>query len=60
MFDEIKNHRYLITKKDYSFDIVAAFLIGELDEEIYMEQPEGYAHKHLDESGQPMVCRLRK
>ena len=49
-------HGYRVRQLDF----VAAFLNGELDEEIYMEQPEGYAHMHMDEHGQPMVCKLNK
>jgi hypothetical protein len=37
-------------------DVKTTFLNGELDEEIYMKQPEGFVtHGHED-----MVCRLRK
>ena len=35
-------------------DVVAAFLAGELEVEIYMEQPEGF------KQGEDLVCQLRK
>jgi hypothetical protein len=35
-------------------DVVTAFLAGEMDEEIYMEQPEGF------EAGEDQVCLLMK
>ena len=39
-----------------SLDIKTAYLYGELDEEIYMEQPKGYIKKGQEEK----VCRLLK
>jgi len=38
-----------------SVDISSAFTYGDLDEEIYMEQPEGF-----HQGGPNMVCRLKK
>ena len=38
-------------------DIVTAFLEGELEEEIYIEQPEGFKEGTEDED---LMCRLRK
>ena len=37
-------------------DVKSAFLNGELDEEIYMEQPQGF----IITGSENMVCRLRK
>jgi hypothetical protein len=42
--------------KVYHVDVKSTFLNGELEEEVYIEQPEGFSL--IDESG--MVCRLRK
>lgn len=47
----------LAALQDYDikqFDITTAFLYGDLTEEIYVEQPEGY------EDGKDRVCRLHK
>jgi hypothetical protein len=37
-------------------DVKTAFLHGDLDEEIYMEQPQGFASPGCEH----LVCRLRK
>jgi hypothetical protein len=37
-------------------DVKTAFLHGDLEEEIYMEQPEGFRVKGKDD----YVCRLKK
>ena len=41
----------------HQMDVVTAFLAGELDEEIYMEQPEGFK---VGNKGEDLVCKLRK
>ena len=37
-------------------DVKTTFLHGDLDEEIYMEQPEGFVQHHNEK----FVCRLKK
>ena len=39
-------------------DVVTAFLEADIDEEIYMRQPEGY--RQTDEHGVELVCQLQK
>jgi hypothetical protein len=48
----VASHDLLI----HQMDVKAAFLNGELDEEIYMKQSDGFV-THGQEN---MVCRLRK
>ena len=40
----------------HQMDVTTAFLHGELDHEIYMEQPEGF----VDEANPTHVCKLKK
>ena len=41
----------------HQMDVVTAFLAGDLEEEIYMEQPEGFK---IGTKEDDLVCRLRK
>jgi len=38
-------------------DVVTVFFAGDSEEEVYMEQPEGFEIGDKDEA---LVCRLRK
>lgn len=58
-YDTLRVILSLVAAKDLDMaqlDIKTAFLNGELDEEIYIEQPEGY----VAEGKGNLVCRLNK
>ena len=42
--------------KDEQLDIKTTFLHGDLEEEIYMQKPEGFVKKGKEN----LVCRLKK
>ena len=42
----------------HQMDVVTAFLLGGLEEEIYMEQPEGF--EKTGRKGERLVCKVRK
>jgi hypothetical protein len=39
-------------------DVVTTFLEDDIEEEIYMRQPEGF--RHTDSNGEERVCLLKK
>lgn len=58
-FSSIRTLLALAIQKDmivHQMDVVTAFLNGELDEEIYMQQPDGYQVSGKEN----LVCRLKK
>ena len=58
-FTSIRNVIALAAEKKvhlHQMDVVSAFLNGDLEEEIYMEQPEGYVQHGKED----LVCKLRK
>lgn len=57
-YDSLRTLLALATKEDMEvkqFDVATAFLNGDLTEEIYMKQPEGYETENKD-----LVCKLQK
>jgi hypothetical protein len=58
-FTSIRCILVLATLEDmeiHQMDVKMAFLNGELEEEIYMEQPQGFVHQ----GGEHLVCKLHK
>lgn len=58
-YESIRLLLAIVAARDYEikkFDVKTAFLYGELQEEIYLEQPEGY----VDPNNANCVCRLHK
>ena len=55
LFMVICNHRKMVIHQS---DVTAAYLNGEMDEVIYMEQPAGYVEERND--GKRLYCRLVK
>ena len=58
-FSSVRTLLALAIQKDmivHQMDVVTAFLNGELDEEIYMQQPDGYQVSGKEN----LVCRLKK
>ena len=53
MFLAFSNHKKL---KVYQMDVKSAFLNGDLEEEVYMEQPEGFSLTDKPD----YVCKLKK
>jgi hypothetical protein len=51
----------LVAYNDYEveqLDVVTAFLEADIEEEIYMRQPEGFRHTNIN--GEERVCLLKK
>ena len=58
-FSSIRTLLALAIQKDmivHQMDVVTPFLNGELDEEIYMQQPDGYQVSGKEN----LICRLKK